>query len=174
MGELGAREDLPSDSRHIAATPYTEPRGSSEHKTKSNHRTLAPDRWGAYQRHDFNRPRLLPLPTHRKGLPRWLSGKSLRCGFDSWVRKIPGEGKWQPTAVSLPGEFHGQRSLVDYSPWGHKESDMAEHTHTQKSTKFLNWGYLVFFNLKKQKKIFICLLYLMKDVCSYCSMQTLH
>ena len=26
----------------------------------------------------------------------------------------------------LPGEFHGQRSLADYSPWGRKESDMTE------------------------------------------------
>jgi len=35
----------------------------------------------------------------------------------------PGEGKWQPTPVLLPGESHGGRSLVGYSPWGHKESD---------------------------------------------------
>ena len=33
---------------------------------------------------------------------------------------------WQPTPVFLPGEFHGQRSLAGYSPWGHKESDMTE------------------------------------------------
>ena len=31
--------------------------------------------------------------------------------------------EWQPTPVFLPREFHGQRSLVGYSPWGHKESD---------------------------------------------------
>ena len=31
-----------------------------------------------------------------------------------------------PTPVFLPGEFHGQRSLVSYNPWGHKESYMAE------------------------------------------------
>ena len=38
---------------------------------------------------------------------------------------------WQPTPVFLPGESHGQRSLVDYSPWGRKESDMTEVTeHT--------------------------------------------
>ena len=30
---------------------------------------------------------------------------------------------WQPTSVSLPGEFHGQRSQTGYSPWDHKESD---------------------------------------------------
>ena len=34
--------------------------------------------------------------------------------------------KWQPTPVSLPGEFHGQRILMGYSPWGHKELDMTE------------------------------------------------
>ena len=46
---------------------------------------------------------------------------------------IPGLGSlqrraWQPTLVFLPGKFHGQRSLVGYSPWGCKEleSDMAE------------------------------------------------
>ena len=39
---------------------------------------------------------------------------------------------WQPTPVFLPGESHGQRSLVGYSPRGHKELDMTEatqHTH---------------------------------------------
>ena len=33
---------------------------------------------------------------------------------------------WKPTPVFLPGEPHGQRSLVGYIPWGHKESDMTE------------------------------------------------
>ena len=32
------------------------------------------------------------------------------------VRKIPWRRKWQPASVFLPGEFHGQRSLVGYSP----------------------------------------------------------
>ena len=39
-----------------------------------------------------------------------------------------GEGNGYP--VFLPGEFHGQRSLAGYSPWGHKESDMTEMTDT--------------------------------------------
>ena len=38
--------------------------------------------------------------------------------------------KWQPTSVFLPGKFHGQRSLVGYSPCGHTESNMTEHTCT--------------------------------------------
>ena len=37
--------------------------------------------------------------------------------------------KWQPTPVLLPGKFHGQRSLVGYSPWGCKELDMTEQLH---------------------------------------------
>ena len=31
---------------------------------------------------------------------------------------LPWRRKWQPTPVFLPGEFHGQRSLASYSPWG--------------------------------------------------------
>ena len=33
---------------------------------------------------------------------------------------------WQTTPVFLPGESHGQRGVVGYSPWDHKESDMTE------------------------------------------------
>ena len=37
-----------------------------------------------------------------------------------------GEGNGNPTPVFLPGELPGQRSLVGYNPWGHKE---GSHTH---------------------------------------------
>ena len=40
--------------------------------------------------------------------------------FHPWVRKILWRRKWQPTPLFLPGEFHEQRRLVDYSPWGCK------------------------------------------------------
>ena len=47
--------------------------------------------------------------------------------------------QWHPTPVLLPGESHGQRSLVGYSPWGRKESDMIElmstHVRSQNSLK---------------------------------------
>ena len=46
--------------------------------------------------------------------------------FEPRLEEIPWKRKWQPTPVFLPGEFHGQRSLVGYSPWGHKESDATE------------------------------------------------
>ena len=51
-----------------------------------------------------------------------------RDWVDPWVRKIPWSRKWQPIPVFLPGKFHGQRSLVGCSPWGHKESDTTEHS----------------------------------------------
>ena len=54
-----------------------------------------------------------------------------RLGFHPWVRKIPWRRKWQPTPIFLPGEFHGQRSLEDYSPWGHKKSDTTERLTQQ-------------------------------------------
>ena len=41
-------------------------------------------------------------------------------------RKDPWRRKQQPIPVFLPGKFHGQRKLVVYSPWGHKESDTAQ------------------------------------------------
>ena len=45
-----------------------------------------------------------------------------RCGFNSWVRKIPWRREWQPILVFLPGKSHGQRNLVGHSPWGHKKA----------------------------------------------------
>ena len=44
----------------------------------------------------------------------------------SRVRKIPWTRAWQPTQVFLPGEFHLLRSLMSYSLWGRKDSDMTE------------------------------------------------
>ena len=46
--------------------------------------------------------------------------------MDPWVRKIPWRRDWLPTLVLLPGEFHGQRSLAGYGPWGGKELDATE------------------------------------------------
>ena len=60
--------------------------------------------------------------------PGGTSGKEPACqcrrhkrrGFDPWVGTIPWRRKWQPTPVFLPGEFHGQRSLSGYCPWGRR------------------------------------------------------
>ena len=51
---------------------------------------------------------------------------------ETWVRSLNGEEPLKKgmatTPVFLPGESYGQRSLVGYSPWDHKESDMTEVT----------------------------------------------
>ena len=65
----------------------------------------------------------------RAGFPGGVTGKEPTCQcrrrrFDPWARKIPCSRKWHPIPVFLPGKFHGQRSLVGYSPWDHKELDM--------------------------------------------------
>ena len=69
-------------------------------------------------------------------LPRWHSGKEStcqcrrykRCGFDPSVGKSPWRRKGQATPVFLPGKSHGQKNLVGYSPWGHQELDVTDHT----------------------------------------------
>jgi len=58
------------------------------------------------------------------GFPGGTSGKETACqcrrcksrGFDPWVRKIPWKRARHPTPIFLPGESHGHRSLVGYSP----------------------------------------------------------
>ena len=90
--------------------------------------------------------KLLENPCERGWLPRRLTGKELtgqcrQCGFDLWARKIPWRRKWQPTPVFSPGKSHGQRSLVSYSLWGHKEPDTTErvsmHMHTHMRIVYL-------------------------------------
>ena len=68
------------------------------------------------------------------GSPGGVSGKEPSCQFrrhnrcscDPWIRKTPWRREWLPTPVFLPGELHGQRSLVDCSPWGCKQSNTTK------------------------------------------------
>ena len=62
-----------------------------------------------------------------KNLPA-NAGDIRDSGWIPGVGKIPWRRKWQPTPVSLLGESRGQRSLMGYSPWDHKESDVTEAT----------------------------------------------
>ena len=61
-----------------------------------------------------------------------------RPRFNPWVGKIPGRRKWLLTPVFLPGEFHGQRSLAGYSPWGREESDTTEQLTLSHFFYFIN------------------------------------
>ena len=65
-------------------------------------------------------------------------GSACKAGdpwFDAWVRKIPRRREWLPTPVFSPGEFHRQRSLVGYSPQGHKKADTKEQLTLSLSPK---------------------------------------
>ena len=58
---------------------------------------------------------------------QWRTRK--RWCFPPWVGKMPWRRAHQLTPGELlPGEYHGQRNLVAYSPWGCKELDMTEMT----------------------------------------------
>ena len=97
-------------------------------KTKTEHLTHSTS-----SKHDWHTLRKL-LKLSRIDFPGSAGAKDpasqctrhSRDGFDSWVGKIAWKREWQPTSVFLSGEFHGQRSLAGYSPWGRKESNTTE------------------------------------------------
>ena len=65
--------------------------------------------------------------------------------WETWVWSLvwedPLEKEWPPTPVFLLGEAHRQRSLIGYSPWGRKESDMTEQL-TENHKTLHSWGFL--------------------------------
>ena len=73
------------------------------------------------------------------GFPGGAGGKEPVCqcrrctrrGYDPRVGKIPWRKAWQPTPVFLPGESHGQRSLVGSSPWGRRVKHACVIKHTR-------------------------------------------
>ena len=81
--------------------------------------------WGKETKHFYVALMTIPGGSDSKA----SAYKCGRPGFDPWVGKIPWRRKWQPTPVLLPGESHGQRSLVGYSPWSRKELDTTERLH---------------------------------------------
>ena len=72
----------------------------------------------------------------RDSLPHGSVVKSLPAVQETWVRspgwgRSPGEGHGNPLECSCLENPHGQRSLVGYSPWDRKESEMTEQLSTQ-------------------------------------------
>ena len=60
--------------------------------------------------------------------------KHLPAMWETWVQSLGQEDPLEEemsaySRVFLPGEFHGWRRLVGYSPWGHKELDTTEQLH---------------------------------------------
>ena len=79
---------------------------------------------------------------------------SRRCGFSSWVWKIPWRKKWQSSSVFFPGKSHGQRSLVGYSPWSPKRvgHDLATKQQHGKTSNYCKW--ILKQHIKKQRHYF--------------------
>ena len=64
-----------------------------------------------------------------KNLPA-NAGDARDMGSIPRLGRSPGRVNDNPFEYFLPGKFHGHSSLVGHSPWGHKESDTTENTHT--------------------------------------------
>ena len=89
-----------------------------------------------------SRTRLSDFTFYFHALENAWNGKPLQCSClgnprdgGAWWAAVYGAQSWtwlkrlsssSSTPVFLPGEFHGQKSLASYSPWGHKERDMTE------------------------------------------------
>ena len=88
---------------------------------------------------------LLKIYTRLMGFPGSSDGKTSAYNVGD-LGSIPGidpgkilwRRKWQPTPVFLPGKFHGLRSLVGYSPWGHKERFSSSKDHSTTASVLLN------------------------------------
>ena len=75
---------------------------------------------------------------------------------ETWVRSLgredPQKRKWLPIPVFLPGEFHGQRSLAGYSPWGRKKLDTTEWLTQQQQRPDFDLLFLIVAQLLCRKK----------------------
>ena len=80
-------------------------------------------------------PYILVMAHQVKNPPALQETREMQVGSPG--RETPWRRTWQPTPGFLPEKCQGQRNLVGYSPWGHKESDttegMSRHAHISKS-----------------------------------------
>ena len=107
----------PPYSRVLSPSPL--PQKSNKHRTKT-----MPCGNGTLSR--FSACLRLPGDSEGKASVRNAGDPGSIPGFDPWVGSIPWRRKWQPTPVFFPGESHGLRGLVGYSPPGRKELDTTE------------------------------------------------
>ena len=112
-----------------------------------------------------------PLVVLYQVFPSVSDSKESACNGGK-LGSIPGSGrfiwrkKWQPAPVFLPGESHGQRSLVGYSPWGRMELDTTEAMDLTPFSKLFSRLLLWLFWKKGKRTNFLSLLYCLKDMLS--------
>ena len=108
----------PSADKQVNCSPYKKKQKGTEKKYKHK---KADHFLGESS---FNWEIFLSTHSHEGGAsdkePTSQCRRHKRHRFNLWVGEIPWRRKWQPTPVFLPGKSYGQRSLVGYSPWGHK------------------------------------------------------
>ena len=85
--------------------------------------------------------------------------KRLPTMQEAWVQSLsredPLEKEIATHSSNLPGKSHGQRNLVDYSPWDLKESDTTERLHFT-SSEFVVTGFEIYGSISKQPRIYCC------------------
>ena len=119
-----------SRQEYWSGLPFPSPRRSETHPKSTAERQGR----GEYECYVLG---WLNSMSYEKSMKHWIF--KCICMFSDWRRK------WQPTPVFLPGESHGWRSLIGYSPLGHKESDTTEqlrhseaHLGSPKWLSFIN------------------------------------
>ena len=101
------------------------------------------------------------------GFPGGSDSKASACsagdpGSIAGSGRFPWRRKWQPTPVLLPEKSHRQKSLVDYRPWGRKESDTTEWLQFTSLCLFISvfLSECKFFAWRKTRWLIYLLLYL--------------
>ena len=84
-----------------------------------------------------------------------------RCGFNPWIRTILWRRKKQPTSAFLPEKSHGQRTLVGYSPQGHKEIQLSTSTTFLRQWKLytISWALRKLMSIESvmpSNNLFLC------------------
>ena len=105
----------------------------SQHQTFSN--LLFFSQWHLLERQNLSQRRNVFQMLLYNTLRHWKSRKWFNSLCPDTRRR-----QWHPTPVLLPGKFHGQRSLVGYSPWGREELDTTEQLHFHFSLSCIGEG----------------------------------
>ena len=110
------------------------------------------------------------------GLPWWFSGKKSACsardlGLIPGWRRSPGVGIDSPPPVFLPGQFHGQRSLVSYSPGDCTVSDITKATkHQQQPLSNYSLDFINFISNQLSHPNQLSPLSFLELICTYLKM----
>ena len=80
--------------------------------------------------------------------------KNLSAMKETWIQSLSQENPLEREMTIIPvfllGEFHGQRSLAGYSPWGHKELEMTEQLTLSLGSSSSQNYYIYLSSIKSQ------------------------